>query len=189
MGVAILLAAGACTEDDGGVIAGGDQPGAATSRPTTDDPEPSPLAGADTTPVSVPGTAQGLLTDVRVARQDGFDRVVFEFDGGMPGYRVAYTERPVLEDGSGDEVEVSGAAVLEVRMEPAAGFKMVGEHPERTYKGPDRVRGDTEVVREAVRVGDFEALLTWAVGLDAEVPFLVTTLDSPDRLVIDFDDG
>lgn len=186
MALAVIVIAGACTEDDGGVIAGGDQPGTATSRPTSEAGDPGSLVGARTTPVSVSGTAQGLLTDVRVARQEGFDRVVFEFDGGMPGYRVAYIERPVLEDGSGDEVEVSGAAVLEVRMEPAAGFNIVGERPEPSYKGPYRVRGDTAIVGEVVRIGDFEAVLTWAVGLEEKVPFLVTALEDPHRLVVDF---
>jgi hypothetical protein len=41
-------------------------------------------------------------------------------------------------------------------------------------------------VREVVRTGDFEAVLTWAIGVNGRTPFAVTTLREPDRLVIDF---
>jgi hypothetical protein len=41
-------------------------------------------------------------------------------------------------------------------------------------------------VREVVRTGDFEAVLSWAVGLDDRVDFRVLTLDGPPRLVVDF---
>jgi hypothetical protein len=44
-------------------------------------------------------------------------------------------------------------------------------------------------VREVVRTGDFEAVLTWAIGLDERVGFRVSTLDNPSRLVVDLDTG
>ena len=34
-------------------------------------------------------------------------------------------------------------------------------------------------------VSDFEAVLTWAVGVTSRAPFAVTTLSDPPRLVID----
>jgi hypothetical protein len=37
-----------------------------------------------------------------------------------------------------------------------------------------------------VRTGDFEAVLSWAVGLGDRVDFRVGTLDDPARLVVDF---
>ena len=43
----------------------------------------------------------------------------FQFRNGLPGYDVRYVERPVVADGSGDEVAVDGSAVLLIRMEPA----------------------------------------------------------------------
>ena len=59
----------------------------------------------------------------------------------------------------------------------------------RTYTGPDRVRGDTSVVTEVVRTGDFEANLSWAIGVRREVPFRVTVLDGPARVVVDLAAG
>ncbi len=38
---------------------------------------------------------------------------------------------------------------------------------------------------EALQTCDFEAELTWAVGMKGERPFKVTTLSSPPRLAID----
>lgn len=129
------------------------------------------------------------LTDVRVAGQEGFDRIVLEFDGDqMSPYQVGYVPGPVRQDGSGNPVEVAGDSYLEVLLTAASGvvFDLEEEDGYRlSYVGPDRVTGDTEVVQEAVRTGDFEATLTWTLGLDGEAPFAVTVLESPLRLVID----
>jgi len=145
------------------------------------------LEGAATDPVVVEGTSTdiSLLTDVRAAAHDGYDRVVFQFRNGLPGYDVRYVERPVVADGSGDEVEVDGGAVLLVRMEPALDADLTQESAPRTYTGPQRFTPTTTAVAELVRTGGFEAVLTWAVGVDEERPFLVSTLENPARLVID----
>ncbi|MGV0836149.1 hypothetical protein ABQE92_11250 [Mycolicibacterium thermoresistibile] len=57
---------------------------------------------------------------------------------------------------------------------------------ERTYFGPSTVTADTAVITEAKEAGDFEAVLTWVVGLRAQVPFRVLVLEGPPRLVVDF---
>ena len=55
-----------------------------------------------------------------------------------------------------------------------------------TYDGPRRLGIDGgSPGRELVLTGDFESLMTWAVGLDARVPFAVDALLEPARLVID----
>jgi hypothetical protein len=41
-------------------------------------------------------------------------------------------------------------------------------------------------VKELVRTGDFEAVLSWAIGLGERVDFRVTTATSPARLIVDF---
>ena len=43
----------------------------------------------------------------------------------------------------------------------------------------------TSVVREVVRSGDFEAVLSWAIGVQERVDFRVQALDDPARLVVD----
>ena len=123
-----------------------------------------------TTPTSAPGVTSGvaLLTDVQVA--DGV--VTFTFREGTPGFDVQYVEPPITEDGSGAEVQVAGSAHLHVRMEPASGVDLSGEEYEETYTGPERIAG-TGVIAEVVRTGDFEAVLSWVVGLDEQRPYRV----------------
>jgi hypothetical protein len=149
-----------------------------------------PDANTDTKTAPYGGDASTgipLLQAVRVARQEGFDRVTFEFAGpNVPGYEIGYTERPITEDGSGNEVTVQGDHVVKVRFEPASGVDLTGATMQEIYTGPTVVTGDTSTVNEVVRTGDFEAVLSWAVGLADKVDFRVSTLESPSRVVIDF---
>ena len=157
-----------------------------TVSTTTPAPEPT-LPGAATTPVSRPPGDDwfGLLTAVRLAGHPGYDRFVLEFRDAVPGYDVSYISGSPTADPSGDLVEVEGSAALWIRLEPASGWDLVGAPDEPTYTGPDRVAGDTVRVTEAVRTGDFEAVLSWVLGVDGEAPFLVTELSNPPRLVVD----
>lgn len=142
---------------------------------TTSSAVPKPTS---TTPVSTPpaGTT-ATLTAVRAAQQGSVDRVVFEFAERIPGYAVRYINRPVTEDGSGNEVTVEGDAVLEVRMEPAHG-------PSFT-PATARIKPQTSTVTEVVRTGDFEAVVHWVIGVKAKQGFSVSTLQEPPRLVIE----
>jgi hypothetical protein len=94
---------------------------------------------------------------------------------------------PIVEDASGNEVEVDGEAFLSIRLEPASGFDLSGELGE-VYTGPTQIDGSsagTEMVEELVRTGDFEAVLTWVAGLDERAPFRVLRLFGPPRIVVD----
>jgi hypothetical protein len=128
---------------------------------------------------------KALLTDVRVGEPSGCaPRVVFEFRSGTPGYRVSYKEDAFM-DTSGKTVSVEGKAFLQVRFEPASGVDLAGETATETYRGPKVITPDGRVVKQVRRVDDFEAVLVWAVGLDARRPFKVSVLSAPPRVVID----
>ena len=176
--VTVGLLAGCGGNDDEAPVA------TATTTITTTVPAPD---GASTEPVVWKGasTEVELLTDVRAARHPGYDRLVFEFRKGLPGYDVRYVEPPVRADGSGAAVAVAGGAVLRVRMEPALDADLTQESAPRTYTGPTRFSPDTAAVIELVRTGGFEAVLTWSIGVEREQPFRVTRLQDPPRLVID----
>lgn len=160
---------------------------ATTSVAPASPPDEPSLDGAATTPVSVPFPAQetSLLKSVRVAGHDGFDRVVFEFDGKVPGYVVQYVPGPLTEDPSDRTVSLKGNTILLVTMNPASGVNLSGVDYEEVYSGPQRIDGPGSPIEEIVRSGDFESVLTWAVGTTGERPFKVSTLGSPTRLVID----
>ena len=57
------------------------------------------------------------LVSVATAERDGYDRVVFTFEGPLPGYQVRYVPR--VTDAGGRRLPVAGAAFLEVVFEPA----------------------------------------------------------------------
>jgi hypothetical protein len=188
--VGVLAVAGCGSSDDEAATAGDGQTTVATTTDATTDGI-DPLEGAGTAPVVGTSTAKNiaLLERVAVGRHEGFDRVVFQFREGVPGYRVEYIDPPIKEDGSGNVVQVKGNAYVQVRMEPASGFDLNTAEGVLVYKGPKRIDGSTAaagVIQELVRTGDFEAVLTWVVGLSDRVDFRVTTTQSPARLIVDF---
>lgn len=160
----------------------------ATSTTTTSQGGIDTMPGASTDPVHVRATNKqtALLTDVRAARHEGFDRVVFEFSNVLPGYDVRYVSGPVHQDGSGRVVAVAGNAVVRIRMENALDADLSKASAPLTYTGPRRFKPGTPEVVELVRSGSFESVLTWVAGLQDPVDFRVTTATAPPRLIVDF---
>ena len=128
-------------------------------------------AGAQSTPT---------LVDVRAGRHPGFDRVVFEFRGGLPEHRVGYVDQ-LVEDGSGNPVSVAGAADLQVVFQGANAHREDGS----PSVSPRRFSPGLAAVKEVAQVGDFEAVVTYGIGLEHRRPITVSTLSGPSRLVID----
>ena len=186
------LASGCSGSDDGSETREVTPPAspATTTRPPSSG-NLEPLARTGTEPVTARGDAAetALLNRVALGRHEGYDRVVFQFRNVLPGYRVEYVQPPLHADGSGERVEIAGNAFVVVRMERASGFDVETGEGALVYEGPRRISGSqagTSTVREAVRTGDFEAQLTWGIGLSDRVGFRVLTLDGPPRLVVDF---
>jgi hypothetical protein len=193
MGTRVLLSAVVSAAAFGLVACGESRKSSGSTTPATtttvDGIDPLEDAGTDPVTGSATGDGTALLERIGVARHEGYDRVVFQFRNHVPGYRVEYQDGPFAEDGSGNPVDVAGNAFVVVRMEPASGFDLSTGEGQVVYKGPRRISGadaGTSVVRELVRLGDFEAVLTWAIGLEEKVDFRVLTLANTARLVIDF---
>ena len=128
-------------------------------------------AGAQSTPT---------LVDVRAGRHPGFDRVVFEFQGAVPDHRIAYVDR-LVEDGSGRPVSLAGAADLQVVFSGANAHRGDGA----PSVGRRRFSPGLTAVKEVAQIGDFEAVVSYGIGLDRRRPVTVSTLSGPSRLVID----
>lgn len=134
------------------------------------------------TKVKRDGRAPALLREVRSARHEGFDRVVFEFDGeALPGYRVEYVERPVRQCGSGRAVSLAGDARLRVSLRPAHAHDKRGEP---TVAERSRRVALTNLI-ELKLVCDFEAEVEWALGLSSAGRYRVLELREPARIVLD----
>jgi hypothetical protein len=191
LGSAALLAVSGCGDSEN---RSGQEAGTTTTAPTTTTTETNgidPLEGASTETIESEPSAEGiaLMERVAIGRHEGYDRVVFQFTNHVPGYRIGYLDPPLKQDGSGNVVQVKGNAFVVVRMEQASGFDLSKNEGELVYKGPRRIEGSTagtSVVQEIVRIGDFEAVLSWAVGLSDRVDFRVRTASSPARLIVDF---
>jgi hypothetical protein len=128
------------------------------------------------------GVRMATLESVRTARNDGYDRVVFEFEAGRtPGYRVEYVDRPVRQCGSGQVVPLRGDAWLRIRLEPSQAHDDRGRPTVE-----DRARtANLPVLRELRLICDYEGQVEWVLGLTSPNPFRVVELTSPARLVLD----
>jgi hypothetical protein len=128
---------------------------------------------------SAPYTAAELY-GVRSGRHDCYDRVVFDVNGAdMVGYHVRYVES-VHADGSGESIPVAGDAALEVIVHAPDFASASSGH--QSWRDPWKV-GETLLdprgwrALDAVKfAGSFEGQTTFAVGVDARVPFRVHTL-------------
>jgi hypothetical protein len=122
------------------------------------------------------------LMEVRTARHEKFDRVVFEFaESYLPGYRIEYVDKPVRSCGSGEAVALEGDGYLLVRFQPASAHTEAGEP---TVKERER-RPALSVLKELKLICDFEAEVSWAMGLASPNRYRAIELSSPTRLVVD----
>ena len=124
--------------------------------------------------------ATPLLKKIRGASHVGYDRVVFEFDGPVPAnFDVSFVP-DIIGDPSGLPVPVIGQALLGVT------FSLANGHDEDGNVFTDAITtlGLKNVI-QVVRSGDFEALLSFGIGLAKQTQFSVFTLTNPSRVVID----
>jgi len=123
-------------------------------------------------PQSPPVPAVALLTAVHV---DGTS-ATFEFRSAPQIVRTHFRPRSqIAESGSGRQVTLKGDAFLVVSFSPAATATADESSVTFSYTGPKRLRPTSRgAVQEIVKIGDFEAQLDWAIGLDRRRPVAVT---------------
>ena len=100
-----------------------------------------------------------LLTSVRAQPA----KVTFTFRNAPSGISYGYvTKAQLREDASGRPVAIKGKAFVVVHFTPASGD---------VYRGPKRLKPAAQgPVQDVVRTGDFESILSWAIGLDKRRP-------------------
>ena len=204
--LALLIASGC--GDDGAETAGptpapATEPAPTESTTTVVETTETETTGAETSPPPAPaaracprmkGGEDGIYTNlvaVRIGTHDGYDRITFEFrppspnpggKGGIPRYEIRTVEPPHYEDPSGRELLVGGNAFARIVFHGAAGYDFDGDP---TYTGPRTIRAGFPVLVEAVEAGDFEATLSWILGMRQQACWKVLELHNPDRVVID----
>ncbi|HET6380397.1 MAG TPA: hypothetical protein VFH63_05090 [candidate division Zixibacteria bacterium] len=161
------------------------------SQPASDAPSAEPIPPdelgefACQLPVTgVGNVALAHLTDVRVGEHDGFDRVVLEYEEGIPRFTLQLAQPPFTEDASGLPLEVAGSVFWSLQLQ---GGTKQGEDGTATYEGPTEFEPGFTKLSSLVEGGDFEAQSTWYLGLASDACVRVTTLPNPNRLVIDIE--
>ena len=120
------------------------------------------------------------LVGIRAAHHPTYDRVVFDFAGGLPSTRSVRYVSQLIQDPSGLPLPIAGRAILAVTMSPTNAHNDAGQ-----VTAPGKIAFALPNVMTVVRSGDFEAVTSYGIGLARKESFRVFTLRSPDRLVID----
>ncbi len=195
--LALSASLAACSDDPAGtpVASSSVAPGTAAPSPQA---VPSPSSAQTTAaPTAASPFAADIAVDeqeatggpltvraVRVARQSGYDRVVFELAGkkaGAPGWRVEYVDKATSQ-GSGEEVAVRGPFTLSVTI-TGTGYPMdtgvdeVGADP--------AVPADADLVEQVVLGAVYEGQYDAFIGTSIKAPFRVFRLADPARVVVD----
>lgn len=141
------------------------------------------VAAAATVPAAMTVTTATAVTTptvvaIRAAHHPGFDRVVFQLTA-LPTQRSVRYVAQVVSDPRGTPVAVAGRFFAVVRMFPATAHNASG------FLTPARLTPGLPNLRQIVRVGDFEGVLSYALGLQQRVPLHLFTLTGPARVVVD----
>ena len=128
-----------------------------------------------------PTVKRGRLEAARTGAHDRYDRVVFEFEGAVPGYHVEYVDKPLRQCGSGHVKEVAGDGWLRVRFEPSSAHTEEGKP---TVKDRER-KLKMENLVELDLLCDFEGQVEWVLGVRSPTKYRVLELSGPPRLVVD----
>jgi hypothetical protein len=154
--------------------------GGYTGEDGTDAPPDTVNTDPDT---ADPSGGPSTVTEIRIGRHEGFDRVVFELDGtGTPGWDVRYVDAPASQ-GSGNPVDVEGPAALQVTL---TGIGLPADTGVDEWAGPNPLAiSETETVTEVVWDTTFEGQSVAFIGTRAEAPFRVFLLEDPVRVVVE----
>lgn len=120
------------------------------------------------------------LAAVRRSHHEAFDRIVFEFRGGLPHTTVRYV-RELPRDPAGTRPELAGDADLAVTF--VAGARDRAGRP--SFTGPARARTRWPALREYALVSEAGGRVVFGLGVDRRLSFRVIELGGPARVVVD----
>jgi hypothetical protein len=163
------------------------EPAARETEAPAEDKGPGRLPGATCGTVNEGNPAN--LPDfiaVELGSGQGVDRITFRFQpqpdapAKPPWHFINFTDELVTE---GRPVEVDGEAFVVVSFQ-AIGTDLSGEVPEPVYTGDQRFTPRFSTLQEAVMLGDFEAQVSWGLGLSEKACYRVDA--GPDHLTVEF---
>jgi hypothetical protein len=182
----VLLLLAACGQES---PSGAPPPTTPETPDQTESPTPAELPGASCDD-RTGGDARNLpdFVEVELESEGGVDRVTFEFEPNQPNvnqppYHVVRFQDELHTDPEGAPADIEGEAFILVVF-GALGVDLSGEEPEEIYTGPKEFTQGFGTVREVEELGDFEATITWGIGLSSEECFVLDA--GPDHLTLEF---
>ncbi len=124
-----------------------------------------------------------ILCKVRVAKNKGFDRIVYEFAEGKPDYIIQYLPSNIYSSEAGDEkIKIAGKRFLQISLYISSSYGEdmpceLEDAPEGKLKFP--------TIMQVEDAGWFEGIRDYIIGVSAKKSFRVQELSNPSRLVID----
>jgi hypothetical protein len=142
-------------------------------------PVPLPGFGAEAVTGGSPAGVPSAITAVRTGAHEGYDRFVVELGGDpLQQYEVRPQAAPTFtRDPRGDAVTLEGSRGVLVVLRGASNHV--------AFSGPTDLFPALPAIREARLTGDFEGVVSWALGVNGPGFVRVQTLTSPSRLVVD----
>ena len=115
----------------------------------------------------------GCLSKIRVAKNKGFDRMVFEYQGRLNSYSFYYLESD--HNAEGEKITIAGKVFMNIDLygHPCKST----DYPEGKLKLP---------MLQEITGGEFEGDVQLTIGLSSDNLYRVRELKNPARLVIDF---
>lgn len=169
--VAVALAAG-CSRTPSASSSPPSSPAAVASSPAA---APSSSPTWSSAPVTVAHSPSvppvPVVTGIRSAAHPGYDRIVFDIKGPLPGYSARHVDK-VRADPSDRPVDVPGGSYLLLVLNPAEAHSLTGVHST-----------GLATLRAYAIVGDYEGHVSVALGLDHEAGFRIGEL--PGRIYVD----
>jgi hypothetical protein len=152
----------------------GPGPGAHPSVQPT--PSTQPFTCSDQSGDSSGQSAQ--LTGIRIASHEpnGYDRIVLDFNGGIPSYTLT------RQDSSTFARDPSG---LQVNLDGSAGIRIAFHDTDVATGISNDMKPGLRGVREVEQIGNFERVVSYGVGVSSPQCIRVMELGSPSRLVVD----
>lgn len=123
---------------------------------------------------------------VRAAKQNGFDRVVFEFEGPFPNYRIEYLNSRLYDTEAGRQhIRQPGNVFLQITffVIPTGDEQLKFTEAKNFVPKGRLMMPLLQSVKDKVL---FEGYYDFLMGVSSRKPYRVTELSNPSRLVIDF---
>lgn len=122
-----------------------------------------------------------FMREIRTAKQDGFERVVLEFEDHMPSFQILYVTHKHTDRETEKVIKQQGKYFVDVVL----GYLPFHDVKVKLEKYPTGAL-NYPLLAEISQVQWFEGERVFSIGLNAKKNFRVQTLSNPTRLVIDF---